>query len=164
DWPRVAYYMVKAGVVTPLSLAGIVEHTPLGGDHAEWHAQYLSYARLTVEALAQAEGIELPPVDAPAPADGPTHALALLDHDLRELVLPAVADDFARARVALDLRLVRHLRNVDAIGPRIAAAEREDVAELIGRRHADAADASRALLALATDPAAADGPRLIRHF
>jgi aminoglycoside phosphotransferase (APT) family kinase protein len=163
DWSRVAYYMVKAGSITPLSLAGIVQTMPLGVDHAEWHAQYLSYARLTAEALAQAEGIELEPVELPPDAEGPTQALALLEHDLREQLLPAIDDPFLRQRIGMDLRLLRHLRNVDAIGAQIAAAEAEDLAELAGRRRADPLPASE-LVALVEHAHASDAPRWIRYF
>jgi len=162
DWSRVAYYMVKAGAVTPLSLAGIVENMPPGIDHAEWHAQYLSYARLTAEALAQAEGVELEPVDLPAASDGPTRAFALLEHDLREQLLPGVEDHFLRQRIGMDLRLLRHLQNADAIGAAIAAAEANDVAALTGRRRGEASDAD--LLALVADARASDAPRWIRYF
>jgi hypothetical protein len=87
-----------------------------------------------------------------------------LEHDLREELLPGVEDDFLRQRIGLDLRLIRHLRNVDAFGAEIAAAEADDVAALIERRPSDADDATSRLLALVTSASGDDAPEWIRYF
>jgi aminoglycoside phosphotransferase (APT) family kinase protein len=165
DRAKLRYYTVKAMLITPLALAGVVQRLGPRMDHAEWIAQDVAYRRATVEALAEAIGVRLEPPSLPDAAPAPwAHLFDLLEADLRGEQLPAQGDGFLRYRLGLDLRLLRILRNADRRGRELAAQELDDMARLLGARPASVAEGQRALDALV----AAAGPRrdeeLVRYF
>ncbi len=165
DVPRLRYYTVKALVITPLALAGLVQQMPAGTDHAEWFAQYATYTRATLEALAEAIGLVLDPAPLPEPPPSPHARLFdLLDSDLRDQQLPAAGDDHQRARVRLTLRLATILRNAEQLGPALREQERDDQAALLGRRPASREDAARALETLVQESGARREEALLRYF
>ena len=55
DHAKLAYYTVKAMLITPLALAGVVQNMHPRTDHAEWYAQDVCYKRATAEAFAEAD-------------------------------------------------------------------------------------------------------------
>ena len=71
DLAAIRYYTVKAMAIVPLSLAPVMENLDPRTEHAEWIAQYVCFERTTAEALAQAMGIALAPLELPDPAPGP---------------------------------------------------------------------------------------------
>ncbi len=132
---KLAYYTVKAMLITPLALAGVVQNMHPRTDHAEWYAQDVCYKRATAEALVEALGVRTdPPSLPPALATERTPIFALLEENLKGEHRPAAPDDFARYRLDLALRLATHLRNADAFGAALEAQELEEIARLVGAR------------------------------
>ncbi|MBW2267476.1 MAG: phosphotransferase family protein [Deltaproteobacteria bacterium] len=133
DAPRLRYYTVKSMLITPLALAGVCQNMVPQADHAEWYSQEVAYKRATAEALGEAVDVALR--DPAMPDAEPSDADAifdLLDQNLREEHRPAAPDAYAKYRIDLALRLSKHLRNVQAIGPALRRQEDEDRAELLG--------------------------------
>jgi aminoglycoside phosphotransferase (APT) family kinase protein len=144
---KLAYYTVKAMLITPLALAGVVQSMQPRTDHAEWYAQDVSYKRATAEALVEALGVEVEPPDRPAGlVSDRTPVFALLEENLRDEHRPAAPDDYARYRIDLASRLLVHLRNVDAFGPELERRELDDLGALLGARPRDTAEGDAALV------------------
>jgi aminoglycoside phosphotransferase (APT) family kinase protein len=143
---KLAYYTVKAMLITPLALAGVVQNMHPRTDHAEWYAQDVCYKRATAEALVEALGVEVePPLLPPALATDRTPIFGLIEENLRDEHRPAAADDYARYRLDLALRLTTHLRNADAFGAALEAQEVEEIARLAGTRPRNLAEGDAAL-------------------
>jgi hypothetical protein len=70
--------------------------------------------------------------------------------DLRDVVLPALTDDFARTRAKSTARLVKYLREVDRLGPTFATAELDEIGTLLGRR-VDTIESARLAVCAAID-------------
>lgn len=133
DLERLRYYTVKAMLITPLALAGVCQNMVPQTDHAEWYSQDVTYKRATAEALGEALGITLDEPEIPAASGSDADGIFdLLDQNLREEHRPAAPDDYARYRLDLALRLSRHLRNVQSIGPALARQEADERAALLG--------------------------------
>lgn len=135
DLPRLRYYTVKALLITPLALAGIVQRMHASMDHAEWYAQDLGYKRATIEAIAEAIGLELASVELPDPA--PTEhdeLLAMLVDNLRSEQMPETPDPWRRHRLAMAVRLGEYARNAMRAGPAFREVELDDLGALLGRR------------------------------
>jgi len=144
---KLAYYTVKAMLITPLALAGVVQNMHPRTDHAEWYAQDVCYKRATAEALVEALGIEVERPDVPeALATERAPIFALLDENLRDEHRPAAPDDYARYRIDLALRLATHLHNADAFGAALEAQELEEIAPLVGARPPTLAEGDAALV------------------
>jgi aminoglycoside phosphotransferase (APT) family kinase protein len=144
---KLAYYTVKAMLITPLALAGVVQNMHPRTDHAEWYAQDVCYKRATAEALCEAIGVvaEAPPVPHPLATER-APIFALLAENLRDEHRPAAPDDYARYRLDLALRLATHLRNADAFGAALELQELEEIARLVGGRPRTLADGDAALV------------------
>jgi hypothetical protein len=92
----------------------------------------VTYKRATAEALGEALGITVVDPEIPkAKASDADRIFDLLDQNLREEHRPAAPDPFAQYRIDLALRLSRHLRNVQAIGPALERQEASERAELL---------------------------------
>jgi aminoglycoside phosphotransferase (APT) family kinase protein len=129
-------------------------------------ANHLIYStlheRLLVEALAAAMSRPVPDAPALDPATAAStrlHDLAwmfdiALD-DLREVVVPAVADAFASRRAKGLARLLKYLRSAQELGPAADEAERADLAALLGERPASPRDLCDAIASGAVDDDAA---------
>ena len=155
---KLAYYTVKAMLITPLALAGVVQNMHPRTDHAEWYAQDVCYKRATAEALCEALGVEAAPPELPAAlATERAAVFALLEENLEGEHKPAAASDFARYRLDLARRLAVHLRNADAYGAALEAQELEDLGGLLGVRPRGLAEGDIALLrAIEADGGARD--------
>ena len=135
DVPRLRYYTVKAMLITPLALAGVVQQMHPRTDHAEWYAQDVAYQRGTVEALAEAMGVTLPDYAPPTAPEGARDAVfALLEENLANEIGPGQQDAFLRHRVDIARRLAAYARNLARHGPAFDAQELDDLASLLGHR------------------------------
>jgi len=165
DWPRLRYYTVKAMIITPLALAGVVQQMHPLTDHAEWYAQDLCYQRGTIEAIAEAIGAELTAPTLPEP-DASSHAaiFELLEQNLRDELAPAFDDAYYQYRTRLALRLTIYARNAERLGPAYAEAEFEDLGVLLGRRPASEAEGNDRLLDLIAQAEPKQDEALVRYF
>ncbi|MBM4381772.1 MAG: phosphotransferase family protein [Deltaproteobacteria bacterium] len=149
DRRKLAYYTVKSMAITPLALAGMVQHMHPRTDHAEWFAQDVCYKRATAEALCEAIGAPATPPELPAEAVTERSAIFdVLEENLRDEHKPAAPDDYARYRLDLARRLARHLRNADAFGAALEAEELQEIARLTGAKSRTLAEGDAALTAL----------------
>lgn len=165
DLPRLRYYTVKAMLITPLALAGVCQNMVAQTDHAEWYSQDVTYKRATAEALGEAVGSELREPELPAAvASGADAIFDLLDQNLREEHRPAARDGYSRYRIDLALRLSRHLRNVQALGPALTKQEEEDRAELLGAAPGTGSASEESLLARIEAENPDDDPALAAYL
>jgi aminoglycoside phosphotransferase (APT) family kinase protein len=133
DLERLRYYTVKSMLITPLALAGVCQSMVPQTDHAEWYSQDVTYKRATAEALGEALGIAVVDPETPEAAQSDVDEIFdLLDQNLRDEHRPAAPDPYAQYRIDLALRLSRHLRNVQSIGPALERQEETERAELLG--------------------------------
>lgn len=147
DAARLRYYTVKAMLITPLALAGVVHDMHPRTDHAEWYAQDVCYQRGTAEALAEAMGIALEPVALPDPPPGErADVLALLEENLANELGPGASDAFLRHRTAVARRLATYARNLERLGPAFEAMELDDMARLLGGARPASVAAGRAAI------------------
>jgi aminoglycoside phosphotransferase (APT) family kinase protein len=138
DWLRLRYYTVKALLITPLALAGVVQRMRPSMDHAEWYAQDVNYRRATIEAVAEAIGLTLEPPELPDPE--PTEhdvLLAMLESNLRDEHAASEPDGHRRHRLNLAARLATFARNAMRRGPALREMELDEMGALLGRRPAD---------------------------
>ncbi|HEY5335008.1 MAG TPA: phosphotransferase family protein [Mycobacteriales bacterium] len=94
------------------------------------------HRRLWLEALATANGLELPPAEAPQ-ARGPRDSDWMYDAvltQLRFVIVPRTTDQLAQARGKGVARIIKYLARVDTYGPYYEDCERQDLATLLGRR------------------------------
>jgi aminoglycoside phosphotransferase (APT) family kinase protein len=146
DLTRLGYFRVLAQLRATIgTLAGLRSHD--GRSEIAWQLIYNTlHTRVLAESLAAAADV---PVPAPLPdddADGPhgwMYDVAL--RDLREVVVPALDDPFAATRAKGLARVLKHLRAIDRSGARFDAAERADLADLLGAPVDDLDVARRAL-------------------
>ena len=106
------------------------------GDIGNGFIYGLLHRRLWLEALAGVAGIDLTPaepVPVPEPADHRWMYEAILAQ-LREVVVPAIADPLAASRGKGMARLIKYLAQVDAHGQFFEGCELRDLEELLGRR------------------------------
>jgi aminoglycoside phosphotransferase (APT) family kinase protein len=121
------------------------------------------HSRLLVEALADAMGVS----STPSPlADGGdtavTWAYDVVLDELRNVVVPAITDDFASRRAKGLARLVKYVREVDRLGPVARRAELAELSGLLGHECTDLG-AARAELCAAIDGATVDESRVIAY-
>jgi hypothetical protein len=104
------------------------------------------HRKLLVEALASAMELEVPPLDEPVPPPDEDDWLyrEALDQ-LREVILPAVEDPFARLRTKGLARLVKHFRATAQWRETIRARTGADLAELLGSPQIDTGELRREL-------------------
>lgn len=165
DEGKIRYYSVIGMLTTALALAPVVQKLNPRDEHAEWIAQDIWSKRATAEALAEATGLALVPIELPVCTRA--HVARLFDaleENLREEQLPHVEDSFRRHRLGMDLRLLARLRNQAAIGPEIEAMELADMGVLLGARPRSLAQGQRALDALVRAVGPDMDEPLIRYF
>ncbi|MGP0032847.1 MAG: phosphotransferase family protein [Acidimicrobiales bacterium] len=147
DWPKLSYYTVKAMAITPLSLAGLSQAMIPGTDHAEWYAETATFGRATAEALAEAVGVRLGPVELPERRPGRLAGMFdVMEENLRHELMPA--HELGQYRMGLVLRLLTMVRNADALDGSLVELELDDLATVLGRRPVDLPEGDRLLNAL----------------
>lgn len=165
DHDKIRYYSVIGMLTTALALAPVVQNLNPRDDHAEWIAQDVWSKRATAEALAEALGITLQPIDLPQP-DSPyvSKLFDALEDNLRDEQLPHIGDSFLQHRMKMLLRLVAHMRNIGEIGRDIEALELDDMGSLLGRRPSDLRSGTRAIEALVRSAGAELDVPLTEYF
>jgi aminoglycoside phosphotransferase len=116
------------------------------------------HRRVLSEALAEAADIALPPVvlpDAPIGAHDRSFAIAL--DDIRDSIVPRIADQQAAVKAKGMARLIKWWRAIERFGPGFHAAEKQEVEAALGLRFADHVEAWAAFRdAVAEDRIATD--------
>jgi len=96
------------------------------------------HRRVLSEALAEAAGIVLPPValpDAPPGARARSFALAL--DDIREAIVPRIADQQAAAKAKGMARLIKWWRAIERFEPGFQESEKREIEAALGREADD---------------------------
>jgi aminoglycoside phosphotransferase (APT) family kinase protein len=107
------------------------------------------HRRVLAEALAEASGVELSPADLPdAPHGAHARSFAIALDDLRETIVPRLADQQAAVKAKGMARLIKWWRDSERFGPAFAAAELTELSEALGTQFASVAE-GRAVLATA---------------
>jgi aminoglycoside phosphotransferase (APT) family kinase protein len=148
DASRLRYFRVLAQCRATIgTLAGLRSRDARG--EIAWQLIYNTlHTRLLAEALAEADGLAVEPPLEPEPDDGEqSWAYDVALDDLRDVVLPALADDFAVTRAKGVARLLKYLREADRLGAGLAALERAELGELLGQPASDNTAGRRALCA-----------------
>jgi len=148
DPARLRYFRVLAQCRSTIgTLAGLRSRDARG--EIAWQLIFNTlHTRLLAEALAEAEGLAPEPPLATEPDDGErSWAYDVALDDLRDVVLPALADDFAATRAKGVARLLKYLREADRLGPGFAAVERDELGALLGQPVDDVEPGRRALCA-----------------
>ena len=165
DFDTLYFYNVKTQALVPMALAPVMENLHAGTEHAEWIAQHVFYLRTTAQALAEATGIELAPVELPAPRETRfSHYYDMLIENLEEEQSPAIEDAFLKNRMWFASRLARHLRHGDRLGIAFEEQEIDDMGALLGNRPANAKEGHRAVHQLVLDSSPDRDEEFIRYF
>ncbi len=135
DFDVIDFHTVLYNANTVLSSAPLIAAPAPDGDLMSHLGWYVNSARWSFETIAEMIGVELEPIERPAPAPRASrvHAAAF-DHLVEGLSNRGVAprgDEHERAKL---FRVARHLRRVDEIGRELHADDLDDATELIGRR------------------------------
>ena len=85
------------------------------------------------EALAEILDVELPTVDMPPARE--SRGTVVLDHLVRKLGSITVEDEYLRYQLRTMFRMARHAHRLDEIGDALAAADLDDIHELLGHRY-----------------------------
>jgi aminoglycoside phosphotransferase (APT) family kinase protein len=125
----------------------------------QWCAETNIYA---VEALAERLGVELEEVPVPDPlttraATGQAHLVYWLRHF-------DAGDDDRQHEVRTAFRVARHLQRSDEIGAAVAAADLDDLMELLGKRPLDWVEGDALLERLVLDDDGSRDAALLRIF
>jgi aminoglycoside phosphotransferase (APT) family kinase protein len=124
-----------------------------GGDVGNGLIYGMLHRRLWFEALAAAVGLELAPPEVPPSRTSNDHEWLydVLLTQLREVVVPRIADPLAKQRSKGFARVLKYLAQIDAYGEFYENCELGDATELLGARPAsvavariELADAARA--------------------
>ncbi len=165
DFETLRFYSVKTQALVPMALAPVMENLHAGTEHAEWIAQHVFYLRTTAEVLAEAIGLELDPVELPAPRETRFSAYYdMLIENLEEEQSPAIEDAFLKNRMWFTSRLARHLRHGDRLGPAFEDQELDDMGTLLGRRPASVREGHRAMHALVQGSGPDRDEAFVRYF
>ena len=150
DESRVRYYQVMAEAKLQVMMhrgpAGENRDRDGGGGGSDIGNRFIYgvlHRRLWFEALAAAVGLDLVPAElapSPSPAPGEHDWLygAVLDQ-LREVIVPRIADPLALVRAKGVARIVKYLEQMSTHGAFYDACELDDLAELLGERPASKA-------------------------
>ena len=104
------------------------------------------HRRVLAEALAEASGVTLPAVDLPhAPAGLHDRSYQVALDDLRDTIVPRLADEQAAVKAKGMARLVKWWRAIERYGPGFAAAERAELVAALDANFVTLADARAAL-------------------
>jgi aminoglycoside phosphotransferase (APT) family kinase protein len=154
DYDRIRYYRVFAELRVVVLGLQRVKRPDLTGEVAGGLIFGALHRRLCVEALADVLGIALddvPELSATVPPHDWLYEATLTQ--IRDIIVPGSTDPFVAARTKGLARVLKYLRELDQRGGALEAAERNDLAELVGHEVTDL-DAARVEF---TDLVAAQG-------
>lgn len=132
DMEAIELHHIAFTLSNQLAFHAALADPPPGSDYMT-NLQWCNETNLfAVEAIADAIGVDLPPVELPfahsTPATVPhAHLVQLIRH-------LDVADEFAEYQQRTAFRLARHLARFDEIGPACVEADLDDLQPLLGHR------------------------------
>jgi len=104
------------------------------------------HRRVLAQALAEASGIDLPEVEMPDAAPGALdRSFNIALDDLRDIIVPRIADQQASVKAKGLARLVKGWQAQARYGPGYDAAERNELARALGRFFATRTEGREAL-------------------
>lgn len=104
------------------------------------------HRRVLAEALAEAMGVDLPSVAMPDAPEGPSaRFFAVALDDLRDVIVPRLADQQAAVKAKGLARLVKWWRDSERFGPGFAAVEMKELSVALGKSFETLAEARVAL-------------------
>ncbi|MEX1006636.1 MAG: phosphotransferase family protein [Acidimicrobiia bacterium] len=164
DAQRVWYYRLFAETRLTSNSAGAGamgsvprEGQPVDRDIGNGIIYGMLHRRLTIEALANAMGFELPPADLPdEPPPEPWHAYydAMLEN--LQVIVPRIEDRLASQWTKGVARVVKYLKELDRSGRAFEDAELADLSALLGRSVEPLREARREVARAAREGAVAD--------
>jgi hypothetical protein len=149
DLARLRYFRVLAQTQCAIGTKRALAEHQASGEMANHLIYSTLHLRVLVEALAEMIGADLDGggVDDP----GATVNTALFDAvltDLRDVVVPNIANDYGLRRAKGVARLIKYLREKDRFDSATDAAELADLTGLLGYEPADASLGRRQVIAL----------------
>lgn len=91
------------------------------------------HRRVLSEALAEAAGIVLPPVSLPdAPIGGRDRSFAIALDDIKDMIVPRLADQQAAVKAKGMARLIKWWRAIERFEPGFQAAEKREIEAILG--------------------------------
>jgi len=167
DPQRVWYYRLFAETRLSSNSAGAAadaadaaaprEGQPVARDVGNGLIYGMLHRRLSIEALANVMGFELPAPDVPdEPPPEPWHSLYDATLNNLQVIVPRIADPLASQWTKGVARVVKYLKELDRSGRAFAAAELDDIAGLIGNEPSSLAEGRAALERATTEGAVAD--------
>jgi len=165
DEHKIRYYSVIGMLTTALALGPVVQKLNPRDDHAEWLTQDVWSKRASAEALADAMGVLLEPVELPV-AERPyvSTLFDVMQENLQQEQLPHIGDSYRQHRMQMVLRLLARLRNQAEIGPEIEQMELQDMQSLLGQRPSSVTAGQRAVDTLVRDSGPDMDEVLVRYF
>jgi hypothetical protein len=133
DRARLRYFRVLAQTRCAIGTRNGLLARDSRGEMANHLIYNTLHMRLLAEALAEAEGEDVPPSAPLESGESEPWAFDVALEDLREYVVPALGDGFAARRAKGLARLLKYLREQERLGPAARAAERRGLEELLGR-------------------------------
>jgi aminoglycoside phosphotransferase (APT) family kinase protein len=105
-----------------------------------------AHIRVLNEALAEAAGVDLPPLTLPEqPPSAHQHSFEVALKDLRDVIVPRLADQQATSKAKGLARLVKWWRDIERFGPTFAAIECAEYSKVLNRTLTSAHQARQAL-------------------
>jgi hypothetical protein len=164
DAQRVWYYRLFAEtrLTSNSAGAGAMGSAPRAGqpvarDIGNGIIYSMLHRRLTIEALANAMGFELPPADLPdEPPPEPWHPFYDATLENLQVIVPRIEDRLASQWTKGVARVIKYLKELDRSGRAFAEAELADLVELLGRDVESLPDARREVARAAREGAVAD--------
>jgi aminoglycoside phosphotransferase (APT) family kinase protein len=163
DPSRLRYFRVLAQWRATIgTLAGLRSRDARG--EIAWQLIYNTlHTRLLGEALADAEGAApAPPLAAAPDASDRSWAYDIALDDLRDVVLPALTDDFAATRAKGVARLLKYLREAERLGAAHDALERRELGALLDGE-VDDVEAGRRAVCAAIDAGGLGAPEVLDY-
>jgi aminoglycoside phosphotransferase (APT) family kinase protein len=153
DPQRVWYYRLFAETRLSSNSAGAAasastprDGQPVARDVGNGLIYGMLHRRLSIEALANVMGFELPAADLPPePPPEPWHSLYDATLDNLQVIVPRIDDPLASQWTKGVARVVKYLKELDRSGRAFAEAELDDIAALLGEHPATVREGRRAL-------------------
>jgi hypothetical protein len=163
DIAAVQHHFILWCLSNPLEFHPVLADPVPGSDYMLNRSWVIESNLLALEGIADVLGVELEPVEEPAPTvSGYRPAHRHLTHGLEGLA--GAETGFSRYQLRMAVRLARHLERVDEIGSAVVAADLADLHQLLGRRPADWAEGEAELERFVLADAGRSDPALVQLF